>query len=224
MLPVTLSLAKLNARFIWSYLTGGETGADAGSFWSIGGKTSDSVSGSKDSTTKADHDTEGRVRDSRGKDGSTGTRIGSEGRKSWDLDEISESGIEKWKSQKQAGPVEEGDLDDNDPFQPPRQRQAGEEDDELLLEEGDLVEGLVIIGLCMVVGYLMYVRQFRFANQGQQQNQQVQNNNNINNGNNNNNNNNRNNDGNDQNQPPAVEGLPGDPHAPGRYAYYAAGG
>ncbi|KAG0006288.1 ERAD-associated protein [Modicella reniformis] len=230
-----VGVTKLNARYIWSYLTGGETGSEAGSFWSIGGKSTGTESSTKDSSGKADQGVEGRASDASGKDGSTGTRIGSGSRKSWDLDEISESVIEKWKSQKQAGPGEDSEVDDNDPFQHPNQhpRQGGEEDEEFLLEEEDLVEGLVIVGLCMVVGYLMYVRQFRFANQGQQQQQQNQNdnsnqqrqNNNNNNNNNNDDNNNNNNNNNNQNQPPpVVEGLPGDPHAPGRFVYYAAGG
>ncbi|KAG0223362.1 ERAD-associated protein [Mortierella sp. GBA43] len=211
LLPVSLSLAKLNVRYIWSYLTGGETGAGSGSFWSIGGKISGPESDSKDSSSaNGVQDKEGKVPNGGG--GGHG-KDGSGNRKNWDLDEISGSGFEKWKNQRQV--VQDDLLDENDP----RQRQAGEEDEEYLSEDADLVEGLVIIGLCMAVGYLMYVRQFRFANQGQGQGQQQQQNQNQNQ----NANNHRNNDANDQNQPP-VGGLPGDPHAPGRFAYYAAGG
>ncbi|KAF9431597.1 ERAD-associated protein [Entomortierella beljakovae] len=138
-LPVSLSLLKLNTRYIWSYLTGGETSSEAGSFWSIGDKV-----GSMDSSL-----------DSNGKSGSEG------GERTWDTDE------------------------DN-------------------LEEDDLLEALVLLGLGAVVAYLIYIRQFRFANQDQNQNQNQ-------------------NGQNNQNIEP-IEGLPGDPNAPGRFAYYAAGG
>ncbi|KAF8940518.1 ERAD-associated protein [Dissophora ornata] len=208
LLPVTLSLAKLNARYIWSYLTGGETGSDVGSFWSLNGKASSDTSGD------VTHGGEKRVKDSGNSKGGAGSGAGEAGnKKPWDLDETSEEGIKQWRNQRQA--AEDGgggEFDETDPFQYQRKRQAGEEDDDDYLEdEDDTLESLVIIGLCMVVGYLMYVRQFRFANNNN--NQQGRNNNNDQNNQNNNN-----------NQAPVVEGMPGDPNAPGRFAYYAAGG
>ncbi|KAG0260867.1 ERAD-associated protein [Mortierella polycephala] len=224
LLPVSLSLAKLNARYIWNYLTGGDTGADSGSFWSINGKapsSSSASSSSKSSKDGAENSAQGGDKQAPdgAADGQDGTAAGSTGsssgsRKNWDLDEIGENGIENWKSQQQAGPGDaDGEYDENDPLnhhhhqRQQRQRaQQGDREDEdvVLLEEEDLVEGMVIIGLCMVIGYLMYVRQFRFGQQGQQQNADQ-------------------NDNNNNNQPP-VQGLPGDPNAPGRFAYYAAGG
>ncbi|KAG0204307.1 ERAD-associated protein, partial [Mortierella sp. GBA30] len=216
-LPVSLSLAKLNARFIWNYLTGGETGNSAGSFWSINGKSSGSRStaGSRDSQEPGSQDGmaagktnhAGGSSDGDGKqDDMTGSSSGSgSSSNSWDLDDIGEIGVENWKSEQQAGPGDEAEYDENDPFRLHHNRQRQQqEDEEMLMEDEDLIEGMVIIGLCMVVGYLMYVRQFRFGNQGQQQNQNQDNNNNNNNDNNNN------------GQQPPVGGLPGDPHAPGR--------
>ncbi|KAF8984394.1 ERAD-associated protein [Entomortierella lignicola] len=202
-LPVSLSLLKLNARYIWSYLTGGETGTE--SFWSIGGKSGSSGS-TLDSSSSGDFSNNG---EKRAADGSgTGSEQGGGGgsRSNWDPDAISQNEIEKWKSQQKAAPGLDGEFDESDPFhhRQQQQRQGGENDEEYL-EEGDLLETIVIVGLCMVVGYLMYIRQFRFANQNQDQNQQQQNNNN-------------------NPQGPVVEGLPGDPNAPGRFAYYAAGG
>lgn len=214
-LPVTLSLAKLNARYIWNYLTGGETGESAGSFWSIGGKTAP-----EPKVKPVDSDplesTDANIQDSPKTDASgSGAAGGAGDRSNWDIDNIGESGIEKWKSQKQVGPGEDGEPEQDDEFYHQRQARAhGEnEHEEPLLEEDDLLEGLVIIGLCMVVGYLMYVRQFRFgpnaAGGG---------------GNNNNNNDYQPGPNDNNNQGPVVEGLPGDPNAPGRFAYYAAGG
>ncbi|KAF9917277.1 ERAD-associated protein [Lobosporangium transversale] len=203
-LPVTLSLAKLNVRYIWNYLTGGDTGSDS-SFWSISGKSPSSPgSGLRTSDNRAQD-----AIDTRARSDNTG-KVADE---SWDLDKISENGIDKWRNLKQTGPGDEAnEYDETDPFyHQHRQRLNGEDDGEF---EDDLVESLVIIGLCMVIGYLMYIRQFRFANQNQNQNQN-QNLNNRHGLNNNNQGNNR--------QPP-VEGLPGDPNAPGRFAYYAAGG
>ncbi|KAF9930209.1 ERAD-associated protein [Linnemannia zychae] len=199
-LPVSLSLARLNARFIWNYLTGGETGGDASSFWSIGSsKTTERGSAKKEAS--GDVTTDGIGGDQ------TRAKKGDNGK--WDLNEIGKNNVEKWTNQKQAGPSEDGDFDDPEGFQQRQHRQPGaEEEGELFMDDEDLVESIVIIGLCMVVGYLMYVRQFRFGNQQQQQQD-----------NQNNNNNNRN-----QQQQPPIAGLPGDPNAPGRFAYYAAGG
>ncbi|KAF9166621.1 ERAD-associated protein [Mortierella sp. AD011] len=186
LLPVSLSLLKLNVRYIWSYLTGGETGSESGSFWSINGK-----SGSSDSTPDLSSGNSPKSREKQTGDGR-------------DPDGISQNEIEKWKNQRKAAAGLDGELDESDPFQH-RQRDL----DEDYLEEDDLLETIVIVLLCLAVGYLMYIRQFRFANQGQQQNQNQDQNQNQNN---------------HQNPGPVVEGLPGDPHAPGRYAYFAAGG
>ncbi|KAF9422630.1 hypothetical protein BGZ94_008527, partial [Podila epigama] len=114
-------------------------------------------------------------------------------------------------AQKQAGPGENGEgldgegYDGEDGFRHPAEGRG-----DGIQEEDDLVEGIVIIGLCLAVGYLMYIRQFRFANN---------NNNNNANGNNNGNNNNNN-----DNAVPRGNAPQEDPHNPGRFAYYAAGG
>ncbi|KAF9329239.1 ERAD-associated protein [Podila minutissima] len=191
-LPVNLSLFKLNLRYIWNYLTGGETGGgeNTGSFWSNhGGKSASPPPNDKlsDEDSSVLDDSESRSQSDQGKN-------------TWDVDEIGKSEIEKWKAQKQVGPDEEG-LGGDDRFP-----QGG--DDQGVPDEDDLVEGIVIIGLCMVVGYLMYIRQFRFANNNNQNNQNNQNDNNQRNQNNN----------------PLVDDHPGDPNNPGRFAYYAAGG
>ncbi|KAK5799663.1 hypothetical protein F5H01DRAFT_356623 [Linnemannia elongata] len=224
-LPVSLSLARLNARFIWSYLTGGETGADASSFfWSIGsGKASSSGRGSankdasdgSDAAAGAGEGDQGATKN----ENSDGDGSGN----GWDLNEIGKKSVKKWTNQKQAGPSEETDYDDGDGFQQRHHRQPGGaegDEEELYMDDDELVESVVIIGLCMVVGYLMYVRQFRFGNQQQPQQQQQGNQNNDGNNNNNNNVNNQQ----QQHQQPPMGGLPGDPNAPGRFAYYAAGG
>ncbi|KAG0356960.1 ERAD-associated protein [Podila minutissima] len=197
-LPVNLSLFKLNLRYIWNYLTGGETGGgeNTGSFWSNhGGKSASPPPNDKlsdeDSLVVLDDSESGSQSD--------------QGKNTWDVDEIGKSEIEKWKAQKQVGPDEEG-LGGDDRFP-----QGG--DDQGVPDEDDLVEGIVIIGLCMVVGYLMYIRQFRFANNNNQNNQ------NNNNQRNQNNNNQRN-----QNNNPPADDLRGDLNNPGRFAYYAAGG
>ncbi|KAG0033442.1 ERAD-associated protein [Podila clonocystis] len=195
-LPVNLSLFKLNMRYIWNYLTGGETGGgdNTGSFWSShGGKSASPPPNDKlsDEGSSVLDDSESRGQSDQGKN-------------TWDVDEIGKSEIEKWKAQKQLGPEEEG-LGGDDRFP-----QGG--DGQGAPDEDDLVEGIVIIGLCMVVAYLMYIRQFRFAN------------NNNNNNNNQRNQNNQNNQNNQDNNNPPANGLPGDPNNPGRFAYYAAGG
>ncbi|KFH70671.1 hypothetical protein MVEG_03521 [Podila verticillata NRRL 6337] len=198
-LPVNLSLVKLNIRYIWNYLTGGETGGgeNTGSFWSShGGKSASSPPNDKLSEEGPSV-----------LEGDSGSQS-DENKNTWDVDEIGKSEIEKWTSQKNAGPDDE-DLGGDERFQ----------DGQGIAEEDDLVEGIVIIGLCMVVGYLMYIRQFRFANNNNNNN----NNNNQNNNNNNNDQRNQNNQNNNNNNPPA-DGLPGDPNNPGRFAYYAAGG
>ncbi|KAF9110063.1 ERAD-associated protein [Mortierella sp. AM989] len=197
LLPVSLSLLKLNAKYIWNYLTGGDTGSETGSFWSIGSK-SESSGSTLDSSEKISKDGSGGSSNNKGGSEQGGGRV----RSKWDLDGNSQNEIEKWKSQKKAAP---GLDDESDPFQH-RQRQGEDED---FLEDDDMLETIVIVGLCMVVGYLMYIRQFRFANQGQQQNQNQDQDQDRNQ---------------NQNPGPVVEGLPGDPNAPGRYAYYAAGG
>lgn len=196
---MNLSLVKLNMRYIWNYLTGGKTGGgeDTGSFWSShGGKSSSSPPNDKlseEGPSVLEGDSESQSDDNKN---------------TWDVDEIGKSEIEKWTSQKKAGPDDE-DLGGDERFQ----------DGQGVAEEDDLVEGIVIIGLCMVVGYLMYIRQFRFANNNNNQN----NNNNNNNDQRNQNNQNNNNRNNNNNNPPA-DGLPGDPNNPGRFAYFAAGG
>lgn len=207
-------------------MTGGETGADASSFWSIGsGKASTSGRGSANKDASGGSDAaagagagEGGDQDATNNENSGGDGSGN----GWDLNEIGKNNVKKWTNQKQAGPSEEGDYDDVDGVQQRHHRQPGAEgeDDELYMDDEELVESVVIIGLCMVVGYLMYVRQFRFGNQQQPQQQQQDN---QNNDGNNNNNNNVNNQQQQQQQPP-MGGLPGDPNAPGRFAYYAAGG
>lgn len=214
-MPVTLSLVKWNARYIWNYLTGGDVGGSPGSFWLFGAKSSESDSSSSSSSSSERGTEEAAQRENNPSGGGDGTNDGNSGdrltsgsesgtgsRSEWDPEEINRIGWEKWKNQRQTGPGQEDEFDETDPFQQQHHNRHQEEDE----MEDDLVEGLVIIGLCMVVGYLMYVRQFRFGNQGQQPNQ-----------------NNRDNNNPQQPQPP-VEGLPGDPNAPGRFAYYAAGG
>ncbi|KAG0069736.1 ERAD-associated protein [Podila epicladia] len=168
-LPVNLSLFKLNLRYIWNYLTGGETGGgeSTGSFWSNhGGESAPPPPNDKLS------DEDSSVLD----DSESGSQS-DQGKNTWDVDEIGKSEIEKWKAQKQVGPDEEG-LGGDDRFP-----QDG--DGQGIPDEDDMVEGIVIIGLCMVVGYLMYIRQFRFANNNNQNNQNNQNNNNQRNQNNN---------------------------------------
>lgn len=219
-LPVSLSLAKLNARFIWSYLTGGETGADASSFWSIGsGKASSGRRSANKGASSGDATAGGE--EQAGDQGTNKNENGGDsGGNGWDLDKIGHDGVKKWTNQKQAGPTDSDDYDDAEGFQQRHHRQPGGaegEDDEMFMDDEELVESVVIIGLCMVVGYLMYVRQFRFGNQQQPQQQQQQ-------GNQNNDGNNINNNENQQQQQPPMGGLPGDPNAPGRFAYYAAGG
>ncbi|CAO3629021.1 unnamed protein product [Cunninghamella echinulata] len=49
-----------------------------------------------------------------------------------------------------------------------------DEDDLEYSEEDELVESLIILGICLLVGWLVYVRQFRFGNNRQQQQQQQQ--------------------------------------------------
>ncbi|KAF9959654.1 ERAD-associated protein [Mortierella alpina] len=216
-MPVTLSLFKWNVRYIWNYLTGGDIGGSPDSFWSFGAKSSGSDSSSseggadeaaqRDKNPPGGENNDGSISD----DLATDSERGSGSRSEWDPEEMNRIGMEKWKNRKQAGPGQDDEFDESDPFQQQQQHHRQQDEDEL---EDDLVEGLVIIGLCMVVGYLMYVRQFRFGNQGQQPNQnQNQNQNQNNHGNNN-----------PQQPQPPVEGLPGDPNAPGRFAYYAAGG
>lgn len=185
---MNLSLVKLNMRYIWNYLTGGETGGgeNTGSFWSSHG-------GNSASSPPNDKLSEEGPSVLEGDSGSQS----DENKNTWDVDEMGKSEIEKWTSQKKAGPDDE-DLGGDERFQDGQDAAA----------EDDLVEGIVIIGLCMVVGYLIYIRQFRFAN---------------NNNNNNNNHNHNQNNNNNNNNPPA-NGLPGDPNNPGRFAYYAAGG
>lgn len=215
-LPVSLSLAKLNARFIWSYLTGGETGADASSFWSIGSGKASSGRGSANKDASSGDATAAGEEQAVDQGANKNENGGDAGGNGWDLNKIGNDGVKKWTNQKQAGPSSDSDPDDTERFQQRHNRQPGGaegEDDEMFMDDEELVESVVIIGLCMVVGYLMYVRQFRFGNQQQPQQQGNQNND----GNNNN--------GNQQQpQQPPMGGLPGDPNAPGRFAYYAAGG
>jgi len=208
-LPVTLSLAKLNARYIWSYMTGGETGESTGSFWSISGKTNPEPDAPAAGANPSDSTATGGSDEAAPEAGDD--TAGTKNRNSWDIDAISKSGLEKWESQKQVGPGDDGEADqEEDIYQKRSPHPQGEDEEQQFLEEDDLLEGLVIIGLCMVVGYLMYVRQFRFGPNAA--------------GGNNNNNNNQPRPNNNNNQGPDVEGLPGDPNAPGRFAYYAAGG
>jgi SEL1 protein len=220
---VSLSLARLNARFIWSYLTGGETGADASSFWSIGSGKASSGRGSVNKDASSGDATAGGKEQAGGQGANKDENSDDGSGNGWDLNEIGKKSVKKWTNQKQTGLSDDGDYDDVEGFQQRHHRQPGEaegEDDGLYMDDEELVESIVIIGLCMVVGYLMYVRQFRFGNQQQpQQQQQQQQGNQNNDGNNNNNNGNQQ----QQHQPP-MGGLPGDPNAPGRFAYYAAGG
>ncbi|KAG0335881.1 ERAD-associated protein, partial [Podila humilis] len=226
-LPVNLSLAKLYARYVWNYLSGGETGQTGageegenvvGSFWSSGRSSSkkkkeeDSGGDSgKKTAAPSTADGDNALTEDERLLAVSGDKNRDNGKKSsWDLDGIGKNKLEEWQSKKQAIPGDEGEVegDNNNDHHSERAAGGGAGGGNVQDEEDDLVEGIVIIGLCLVVGYLMYVRQFRFANNN--------NNNNIQNNDNNNQQNNHRN--------PPLEGLPGDPNNPGRFAYYAAGG
>ncbi|KAF9167603.1 ERAD-associated protein [Actinomortierella ambigua] len=143
-LPVTLSLLKLNVRYMWNYMTGGDVGGAEGGLWSISGTSGQEA---------ADDDT-GAGADKKGGAAGGTQDMGS------DVDSMGEKLVN---ARKKAGvnvDDEGNDLYGTD----------GHDFD----EEEDLLDLVVIVGLFGVVAYLMYVRQFRFGGNQQQQQQQQQ--------------------------------------------------
>ncbi|KAF9978233.1 ERAD-associated protein [Actinomortierella ambigua] len=143
-LPVTLSLLKLNARYMWNYMTGGDVGGADGGFWSISGADGQ---GATDDDTEAGADQ---------KDSAAGgtQEVGS------DVDSMGEKVIN---ARKKTGIS--ADDDGHDPYGT---------DGHGMDDEEELLDLVVIVGLFGVVAYLMYVRQFRFGGNQQQQQQQQQ--------------------------------------------------
>ncbi|KAG0225562.1 ERAD-associated protein [Actinomortierella wolfii] len=138
-LPVSLSLFKLNMRYMWNYLTGGDVGGGEGGFWSIG---------SSGNQGAASEDTDSNV------DQNGGAAGGTQG-DDWDVDSLGEK-LMNARKKTNINPEDDG------------QDHYGTEGLELE-EGDELLDFVVIVGLFAVVAYLMYVRQFRFGGNQQQE-------------------------------------------------------
>lgn len=216
-LPVTLSLLKLNALYLWNWIMGRDVGdaaaGEAASGWNFfEDSATTAAKGSGGATVGApgqDGDEAGRAAKAaaRRKD-SGGGNAGDTQKPEWDIGREGERITNKYQNDRKQRLLEGGEEYDDEVTA----AAAAAKEEYVDEQEDELIESLMILGLCVLVGWLVYVRQFRFGNgQGQ--------------GNNNNNNNANN--ANNANQPEGRADGPGG--APGdedfrRRAWAAAGG
>ena len=188
-LPVKLSLAKLYLRYYWGWITRTEVGQDLmhenkPSGGETGGAANDNSY--KDESTITDRT---RAEHHRAAD-NTAAKAAQEARRRQEIEayeyerahwEISSEEELRRKYSKHLKRLEREESDDfMDPNFGRSDYSDDDDDDDDYSEEDELIESLMILGLCLLVGWLVYMRQFRFGNN---------NNNNINNVVNNNNNN-----------------------------------
>ncbi|KAI7866666.1 hypothetical protein BDF14DRAFT_1727995 [Spinellus fusiger] len=145
-LPVKLSLSKLYLRYYWEWLTGEDVGEG------LQEASKESTSGIKESM-----DTLSQARRRKEIEANENEKT------HWDINTEDELRRKYSKHLKQME-REEGDdyLDTKSGF---RSNKEDEEDEEDELATDEIVESLMILTLCLVVGWLVYVRQFRFGMQ-----------------------------------------------------------
>ncbi|KAI7856656.1 hypothetical protein BDC45DRAFT_503304 [Circinella umbellata] len=186
-LPVKLSLAKLYLRYYWGWITRTEVGQDLmhESKTSGGGGAADDDS-NKDESIVTDRT---RVNHHHAADNAA-AKAAQEVRRRQEIEayeyerahwEISSEEELRRKYSKHLKRLEREESDDfMDPNFGRSDYSDDDDDNDDYSEEDELIESLMILGLCLLVGWLVYMRQFRFGNN---------NNNNLNNAVNNNNNN-----------------------------------
>ncbi|KAG2171580.1 hypothetical protein INT43_008306 [Umbelopsis isabellina] len=144
-IAVKLSLIKLHVRYYWSYWFGGDVGSPL-----------------TDSNDEDDEEftswTNWWTRAISKKNDEKERRKNDENRPDWDIGQEGEhlaKQLDKLRRQ--------NELEDDEGLY-----EGGNRDtiDDEYSEEDELIESLMILGLCVLVGWLVYVRQFRFQNLG----------------------------------------------------------
>lgn len=170
-LPVKLSLAKLYLRYYWSWMTG----ADIGQGISPPAQQDDSNSNGQSALWGQG--------DQGGEDHHTATPAQEAQRRKeieayehdrahWEISTDEELRRKFSKHMKRLEREEGDDLADLtsgsglDRDYYGREGEYDDEDDDEYSEEDELVESLMILALCVLVGWLVYMRQFRFNRQG----------------------------------------------------------
>jgi SEL1 protein len=144
-LIVKLSLIKLRARYYWNYFFGRDVGRPLSS--------SDDAQPAEDE--KFTSWTAWWSKAIKKKNNDIQRKIMDDNRPDWDIGEEGEHLTRQYDRHRR-----QNELDEEDGLY----EGGSGMDDEEYSEEDELVESLMILGLCVLVGWLVYVRQFRFQN------------------------------------------------------------
>jgi SEL1 protein len=144
-IAVKLSLIKLHVRYYWSYWFGGD----------VGSPLTDSADDDGEEFTSW---TNWWTRAISKKNNEKERRKADENRPDWDIGQEGEHLARQFDKHRRQNELEDDDV----------LYEGGNRDtiDDEYSEEDELIESLMILGLCVLVGWLVYVRQFRFQNPG----------------------------------------------------------
>ncbi|KAI7903212.1 uncharacterized protein BX663DRAFT_507858 [Cokeromyces recurvatus] len=143
-LPVKLSLIKMYIKYYWEWLTGQEVGTAFAS--------NDDNKENRASKLASGYNSHKQQKN-----------INDESEKQYDIGEEMER---QYKMKKQKEKEEQEKLNQEDSYDDSPYRLDG------VSEEDELFESLLILSLCLLVGYLIYVRQFRFGGENNNNNNQ----------------------------------------------------
>lgn len=156
-LPVKLSLARLYLRYYWGWITG----ADAGKAWAQENTEND---GWEDEAARARYDEQKAAAQAQ-QEARRRKQIEAfeHERAKWEISSEEELRRKYSKHMKRLEREEGEDYMETGGYG----RDEFGDDDEEYSEEDELIESLMILSLCILVGWLVYMRQFRFGNQQQ---------------------------------------------------------
>ncbi|CAG8446748.1 2881_t:CDS:10 [Ambispora leptoticha] len=150
-LPVTLSLIKLYSRSFWNYITGGDDGDEVNPENASKGVWWESIASRKVSDEKNTDTTLRQLT----KDGTGGGSSGGppkQERREWDFGPSEEQLLKKYNARKK------GEEDFTESLS--STTEEAYEEEEL---QDDLMESLMILVICLLIGWLVYVRQLRWG-------------------------------------------------------------
>ncbi|KAL0094924.1 hypothetical protein J3Q64DRAFT_1716540 [Phycomyces blakesleeanus] len=144
-LPVKLSLVKLYVRYYWEWLRGGEVGQGLQD-----STPKDNLNLGKPDTVEILNQEARRRKEIEAHDNERGH---------WDI------GAEEELRRKYSKHMKQMEREEGEDYMDSSSGFGDDYRDEEYSDEDELMESLMILGLCLLVGWLVYVRQFRFGNQ-----------------------------------------------------------
>ncbi|KAI9275795.1 hypothetical protein BDA99DRAFT_496467 [Phascolomyces articulosus] len=169
-LPVKLSLAKLYLRYYWGWITRTEVGQD---LMHENKATSGNSRNDGQGKGSGDHTVDGSREQHVDKAAATAAKAAQEARRRQEIEAYEyerahwEISSEEELRRKYSKHLKRLEREESDDFMDPnfgRSDYSDDDDDDEYSEEDELIESLMILGLCLLVGWLVYMRQFRFGN------------------------------------------------------------